>query len=376
MMRLLTGLIAVCLLAAGFHPSVDAQTHSTAAVHASLVSTSPVSLAGEADSNSPAIWERIAGRWTLFVMTSVGGSPSLTFGRSLATLRTPNPVAFAADHPSGVWMESVIRDVDGTWYGYYHQEQLVPICNQPRKTVPRLGAARSENRGRTWEDLGPVLEAPNETILCNTRNHYFLGGVGDFTVLLDHGSAFVYFFYTQYIERAGGVGVSMARMAWSERDDPAGKITVWNDGVWLPASGIPVPSLEAGADEEEHPGVTWEYPTATPRFVARDRWDNGNSSVDVFWGPAVHWNTHLNQYVMLLNRASSNEWKQEGIYISYNASIDNPRGWSEPVKLFNGGRWYPQVLGHDFANGTDKQAGETARFYMSGHSDHVIRFAR
>jgi hypothetical protein len=111
-------------------------------------------------------------------------------------------------------------------------------------------------------------------------------------------------------------------------------------------------------------------------LLAKDRWDNGNQAVDVFWGPAVHWNTHLNQYVMLLNRASSYEWKQEGIYISYNPRIDDPRGWTEPVKLLDGGRWYPQVIGLDSVTGTDKEAGEVARFYMSGTSDYIIRFVR
>ena len=34
---------------------------------------------------------------------------------------------------------------------------------------------------------------------------------------------------------------------------------------------------------------------------------------DAFWGPAVHWNTHLQQYVMLLNRAFDPRWAQEDL---------------------------------------------------------------
>jgi hypothetical protein len=368
-MRLLPCL-AICGLALSVDLHVVAQSQSANA-RAALAESFAVSLVGEADSNSPAVWERVFGRWTFFVITSVAGSPSLTSGRSLTMLRMPSRIEFESDHPRGVWMESVLRDLSGTWYGFYHQEQTIPRCNTPQKMVPRIGAARSSDRGRTWEDLGVVLEAPPDTITCATRNHYFQGGVGDFTVLLDHDSQFLYFFYTQYIERTGGVGVAMARLAWAERDEPTGKITVWNDGAWLPATGLPVRDADEG-----DAGVSWEYPPATPRFVARDRWDNGNQSVDVLWGPAVHWNTYLDQYVMLLNRASSNEWKQEGIYISYNRRIDDPRGWTEPVQLLDGGRWYPQVIGLDSGTGTDKEAGEHARFYMSGTSEYLIRFTR
>jgi hypothetical protein len=45
--------------------------------------------------------------------------------------------------------------------------------------------------------------------------------------------------------------------------------------------------------------------------------------------------------------------------------------------VFSGGRWYPQVIGLDgLAAGTDKEAGEVARFYMSGVSDFLVRFIK
>jgi hypothetical protein len=341
-------------------PPIGAQVNSTLASRAVLVETERITLEGAVDSNSPAIWERIFGRWTLFVMTSIDGQPSVNTGRTLSRLRQTRPISFVNNGIAGVWMESVIRDIDGTWYGFYHHEQAVPECNAPTKMVPRIGAARSDDRGRRWEDLGPILEAAPDTVACSTRNHFFLGGVGDFTAILDRDSQYLYFVYTQYAERSAAVGVSVARMVWADRDDPAGTITVWNDGAWLPAS------------YEDR----WEYPLATPSIAAHDRWDDGDEKVDVFWGPAVHWNTHPNQYVMLLNRASSNQWHQDGTYISYNARLDDPRAWTRPVEIFSGGRWYPQVIGLDPATGTDKEAGEVARFYMSGVSDYLIRFLR
>jgi hypothetical protein len=354
-------LAAIALIVANSHSSVRAQATVAQAARAVLIESDRVALSGDVDSNSPVVWDRVAGRWTMFVITSFSGQPSLSAGRSLTMLQQPNLVAFADQQVAGVWMESVIRDIDGTWYGYYHQERSVEGCERS-KVVPRLGAAVSHNRGRTWVDLGPILELPESTIACSSNNHYFLGGAGDFTAILDRDSQFLYFYYTQYAERAAsGVGVAVARMTWAERDEPQGKLTVWNGGAWLPASF------------EEN----WEYPVSTPFIVARDRWDNGNQTVDVFWGPAVHWNRFLNQYVMFLNRADSNDWDQEGVYVSYNPTLDDPRAWGTPAQVFSGGRWYPQVIGLDgLAGGTDKEAGEVARFYMSGVSDYLVRFIK
>jgi hypothetical protein len=355
-----TALAALALIGSSPSARVGAQSNTTLAARAVLIENERITLTGDVDSNSPVVWDRVFGRWTLFVITSFSGQPSVSSGRSLTMLQRPNKVRFEEEGLAGVWMESVIRDTDGTWYGFYHHEQEVADCNAPSKVVPRIGAARSKNRGRTWDDLGPIIEAPRGSLTCNTHNHYFLGGVGDFTAILDRDSQFLYFFYTQYVERSAAVGVTVARMVWADRDDPSGKVTVWNNGAWL------------AAELEDD----WEYPLASPMVAARDRWDNGNQTVDVFWGPAVHWNTHLNQYVMLLNRANDNEWRQEGIYFSYNARIDDPRAWTEPAQVFAGGRWYPQVIGLDPNAGTDKEAGEVARFYMSGVSDFLIRFLR
>jgi hypothetical protein len=43
-------------------------------------------------------------------------------------------------------------------------------------------------------------------------------------------------------------------------------------------------------------------------------------------------------------------------------------------KLLDGGRWYPQVMGLEPGTGTDRLAGERARFFMSGTSEHEIVF--
>ena len=104
--------------------------------------------------------------------------------------------------------------------------------------MPRIGAARSRDNGATWEDLGIVLEAPPGWHECATTNQYFVGGVGDVSVLLDRESKDLYLYFSQYLEVPAAQGVALARLAWADRDAPAGKVTVFNDGAWLPASAV------------------------------------------------------------------------------------------------------------------------------------------
>ena len=54
-----------------------------------LVPAPALKLPGNVDSNSPAVWQLVAGRWFLHVLTSVAGSPSYSWGASLTTLSSP-----------------------------------------------------------------------------------------------------------------------------------------------------------------------------------------------------------------------------------------------------------------------------------------------
>ncbi|MCU0257368.1 MAG: hypothetical protein MUF60_11580, partial [Vicinamibacterales bacterium] len=135
-----------------------------------------------ADSNSPAVWSLVRGAPVLQVLTSIDGYPSRTTGDSLEALAPSTPVDWrGAAPPGGVWMEAVITDAGGVWYGYYHNEVPPADCPESTKIEPRIGAARSYDRGRSWRDLGIVLAAPPGTATCGTRNRYFAGGVGDFS---------------------------------------------------------------------------------------------------------------------------------------------------------------------------------------------------
>src|SRR2546425_10586338 len=88
-----------------------------------LIPASAIKFPGNADSNSPAVWQLVAGRWFLHVLTSVAGSPSYSWGSSLTTLSSPRTVEITPWPGEGVWMEAIVPDVDGTWYGYYHNER-------------------------------------------------------------------------------------------------------------------------------------------------------------------------------------------------------------------------------------------------------------
>lgn len=90
----------------------------------------------------------------------------------------------------------------------------------------------------------------------------------------------------------------------------------------------------------------------------------------------MHWNDYLHQYVMLLNRTANESFGQEGIYVSFATSLDDPSLWSAPQRILAGGLWYPQVVGLRLGEGTDKLAGQYARFFMGGNSNFVIEFRR
>ena len=355
--------VAVALLAAPFPSSLTAQDRVPTAT---LIPATMIALNGNVDSNSPLIWELVQGRDTLFALTSFNGWPSRQVGTQVQAMAGAGPITFDVPPPDGVWMEAIVRDVDGTWYGYYHNERPANVCGDTSRMLPRIGAARSEDSGATWQDLGVILEAPPDWYDCDTSNRYFIGGVGDFSVVLDDNHRYLYFFFSQYVNREQTQGVAVGRMPWAFRDRPRGRIAVWwRESTWVPARFTRM----------RGEGMEYTYPAGVPIYRARDGWHEGQT-VDAFWGPSVHWNTYLEQYVMLLNRASDTNFRQEGIYVAFTRSLDDPTSWSEPQRLIAGGDWYPQVVGIEPGSGTDKVAGERARFFVAGRSRYFIQFAR
>ena len=202
-----------------------------------------------------------------------------------------------------------------------------------------------------------MLESPPNTLNCDTKNFYFGGGNGDFSAMLDHQQQWLYLLISTYAGDVSQQGVCVAHMRWSDRDQPVGRVWKWQRGDWRS------PGL-GGA-------VTPVFPTAV---------DWHRADADSFWGPSIHWNWHLNQYVVLLNRSSDGNWSQEGVYVTFNGDLADPAHWSPPVKILGGlgaDRWYPQVVGLDKERQeTDKLAGRVARLFVRGRSVWEITFLR
>jgi hypothetical protein len=323
---------------------------------------------GRVDSNTPAMWSLVEGTWAMSTIMSWGGIPTLATGSSVDALSAAEPVQVLNPPGHGVWMESVVEDDGGVWYGYYHRELPADACGRPDRFIPSIGALRSEDRGRTWTDLGTVLTAPADSHACDSTNRYVIGGVGDVSVVLDHNRQDLFLYYSQYSRDTPTQGVAVARLAWADRDEPVGKLAIWSNGAWVPARPL-------GTEPD---GVTpsWGYVPGSPLVPATRSWHDGDGRADAYWGAAIHWNTYLERWVMLVNRARNEKFDQDGFYLSYTTTLSDPRSWSAPRKLMSGGGWYPQVIGLEPNEGTDKRAGRRARFFITGRSEHFIEFTR
>ncbi len=313
-----------------------------------LVEAPTVQFPSSTDSNSPCHWDGD----TFYILNSQG-HPFLSSGPDQFRLGKPIRCEFDNVVNGGRWIECTWKADDGTLYGWYHFEPR-GVCPDSKLTAPKIGAAKSTDNGLHWTDLGIIIDAPLE-IDCGAKNGFFAGGNGDFSCMLDAQKRFMYFFISTYAGDLSEQGVAVARMAWIHRDNPVGKVWKYYNGKW------------------DSPGIGGRV---TAIFPAKIGWVREDA--DAFCGPAVYWNTHLECYVMLLNRTRYKPgWPQEGIYISFSKDIGDPKSWMEPKKILDGGSWYPQVIGLDVSRKeTDKLVGRRARFYMHGRSTHEIVFLK
>ncbi|MGE4219989.1 MAG: hypothetical protein AB7G39_11120 [Alphaproteobacteria bacterium] len=305
-----------------------------------------------ADSNSPV--HRWQGRLYAFVSHYEPrghsyrriGTTALTFAEPMQPVRIAND----PDPRIGKWIESVWRDPSGRLYGWYHAEGYAPCPRDLR--LPHLGAAVSADDGLTWTVIAdPLLAAPADQTDCSYRNGFFGGGYGDFSVLPDRAGRFLYVHFSSYVADETAQGIAVARYPLARRDNPAGAVEVWTAEGWRPAgTALPKPlwPQERG----------WRHPDPTG-----------------FWGPALHFNTALDRFVMLLNRTegATGNWRQEGIYAAFTDDPADPAAWTPPLRILAGGDWYPQVVGLGEGDG-DTRAGDEARFFMAGASAWTIRF--
>jgi hypothetical protein len=150
-------------------------------------------------------------------------------------------------------------------------------------------------------------------------------------------------------------GVAAARMAWADRDQPAGRVDIWNDGAWVPP--------EVAAGEEPSPQVAWSFRSRRPSSAAPIA-GRRPVGVDVLWGPSIHWNTGAQHLRDAAQQGGLEHVEQGGIYVSFNDHLDAPNGWSTPAlgprrQLVSAGH-RPRHRGHRH------YAGGVARFFMAG----------
>lgn len=249
------------------------------------------------------------------------------------------------DPQVGKWIESVWRDPAGALQGWYHAEEPAP-CPARTLFLPHIGEAISQDDGLTWRCSGELMRAPSQQFDCDWRNGFFAGGFGDFCVVKGRSNDYLYLPFTSFLLNEDDQGIVMARFPARRPSVPAVGLQLWCADGWRKAE---------------------DGQFAKPLWRMARGWRHADP--DGFWGPAVHFNEGLDAYVMLLNRTAggSADLVQEGIYISVNKAIDDPEAWSEPLKLVQGGAWYPQVVGLEEGQG-DAKAGSVGRFFMGGFS--------
>jgi hypothetical protein len=343
------------------HLVVVAITLLTSHAHAQLATVRPVAehhLPEVIDGNTSAFW--FDGVLSIFHSTGV---PTVSRGNSQFDLGGTRQVNFESEEHRPVWFEAVHFEEPseenplGVLLLWYHHEpgSLCP-GSKDNITAPKIGAAVSYDLGETVQDLGIVLR-DTAPIRCDVENGFFGGGHGDVSVILDKNGEYFYFFFTNYGGPTSDQGVVTARLPYEHRYAPVGHVKKFHNGEW------------------NEPGIGGR---TTPIFRARVAWteDGANS----FWGPSIHYNTALDQYVILMNHACCGyRWPQEGVYATFNADLAAAGSWKQPMKILGSEEidhapgYYPQVLGLE-PDGTDRKAGKVARLYVHGISKWEIEF--
>ncbi len=307
----------------------------------------PIQLLGVSDSNTPMHWNA---RGQLVVFHS-DGMPIRSEGESLLKQGSVRAARFYSYEHAPLWIEATWLAPDGKLYAWYHHEQFLH-CEQAPLSMPVIGALRSDDDGLTFHDLGIVLSPAGEPD-CNSKNGYFAGGHGDFSVIQDPAGDYLYFLFSNYSGDLASQGIAVARMAIADRDNPQFAVYKRFNGAW------------------DEPGLGGEV---TPVFAASVSWQE--ETTDALWGPAIHWNEHLGSFVIVMNHACcSPGWPQEGIYLSFAPDLSAPETWTQPERILEGGGWYPMIAGIE-AGQTDKKAGRVARFFMGSRSEWEIEFVK
>jgi hypothetical protein len=296
----------------------------------------------------------------------------------------------SADGPTPTkmrWMESVYRQPrTGTLYGLYHMEEgpyvKCPAPNErPYLSVPHIGMSRSNDNGRTWENLGIIISDGSFEISCDSPVRFFAGGVGDPSMAVGPDSLYAYIAFTDYTgDDPRTQGIQLARIALADLDTPlsadgTSKATRWHNGAWTAPGlqGTPGPRV----------GQAWTpvaLGQATPLLTPARSWlreDGGG-----YWGPSLSWNTHVGAFMLLLNKVSgAKAFDADGNYLTFVPDTDAPAPVpAMPIRLDalpNGPKsaWYVQALGDPSMRGTSNWTGQDSRLFLGEHSHVLMRFS-
>ena len=297
-----------------------------------------------------------------------------------------------------VWFESVYqdtRDTSGrTLYALYHNEnypQTLPYDPVTKKgyknikwpqglkgpsspsAVCRIGIMKSTNGGKNWTNRGIFIEDDQPRLILRPHNTAanFAGGTGDPSAVAS--GSYLYLFYGEYgypgtyneatyraKDEWAGQCISVARIALTDLDNPAGKAKRWDGkGFNIAFNGVGKPVAKTQIALADGGG-----PASSP-------------TAKYYWGPSVSWNTYLNCWVMLMAKAEGPSWKGSSIWVSLNRNRDlgagkNSQQWTMPRLLLDQPGhtiWYPslQPLSAE-ANANNKYSslklGQNARLFF------------
>jgi len=286
------------------------------------------------------------------------------------------------------WIESVYRrPADGVLFGLYHLEEGPYVrCGAPYErpylSVPHIGLARSQDDGKSWRNLGIILSDGSFPISCDLPIRFFAGGVGDPSMAVGPDSSHLYIVFTDYSGNDPRTqGIQVARLSVADLDAPlradgTSKALRWYNGAWAGPGLQGRPGERVGQQWRETP-----LGQATPLLAPARSWQQADGGE--YWGPSLSWNTHLQAFVLLLNRVSgAKAFDAEGNYITYLPDIARPRVVpATPLRLQDlpgapEGGWYVQLLGDPREKGTSALAGQDARLFIGDRSRHTLRFQR
>lgn len=306
-----------------------------------------------------------------------GRNPDETFLRKAAEFTDP---VMPPNVPPGtdglhgaVWFETVYQEptdqTGKTLFAVYHNENYPATLPYDSKTgigyvnsalwpqgltgpkspaaVCRIGIMKSVDGGRSWKNNGIFIEdlQPRMILKPHNTSNTFAGGVGDPSAVVS--GDYLYLFYGEYgypgvydggnydpKKEQSGQCISIARIKLTDLDSPVGKAKRWDgktfaaapDGIGSPIASLQIPAATGGGAASS-PGGGFH------------------------WGPSVSWNTHLNQWVMLMGHVTGSSWKGSQIYISFNPNADlgdgnNAQQWTTPKLLLDKPGhtiWYPSL---------------------------------